>query len=140
MSRQLMPSLTDQRNRYTPVKTQEEIIDEQHKDADDRLLFNIARHIEAHYPGHAWKVGVSHREGIVRISIPLFMGSVNFYVIKISDLKTDPGLKGVTRACGEILERCGIARSGFRESELQSAVQRHPIRGTTYGSPNFDKG
>lgn len=122
------------------ITTHEQLLDEQFKTADDELLLKIARHVETHYPGHGWNIGVSHADGLVRLSIPLFMGSINFYVIKIRELQTDPSLHKVTKACGEILERLNLPRAGFNPAEFVDLVHRSPVgRGSTHGTKTFDK-
>ena len=122
------------------INTHEQILDERFKTVDDELLLKIATHVERQYPGHGWNIGVSHADGLVRLSIPLFMGSINFYVIKIRELQTDPSLNMVTKACGEILERLNLPRSGFHAGDFVDLVNRSPHgRGSTYGTKTFDK-
>ncbi len=130
----------NKRNSNSPsITTHEQILDEQFKAADDELLIKIATHVERNYPGHGWNIGVSHADGLVRINIPLFMGSVRFYVIKIRELQTDPSLLMVTKACGEILERLNLPRSGFSASDFVDLVNNSPVgRGSTYGTKTFD--
>jgi hypothetical protein len=102
--------------------------------ADMHLTRRIAAVVEEHYPGHPWLIEVSHRQGIVRLSIPALMGGQNCYVVHIGALKSDPGMRAIRRGCGEILERYRIPRSGFRPAEFLSAVQARPLFERLHGA------
>lgn len=96
------------------------------KAADLRMARNIGGLLETTYPGHPWFVEVSHAQGVVMISLPALMGQ-NRYVVKLHELKSDPGMKAIVRGCGEILERYRLPRAGFSPTEFQAALRRHPI-------------
>jgi hypothetical protein len=93
--------------------------------ADLALTKKIAAVIQSHYYGHAWAVQVKHEQGIVAINIPLFMGN-NYYTIPLRLLNSDPGLRLVIRACGEILERYNIPRCGWMPDRFVEAVNKIP--------------
>lgn len=93
----------------------------------------IAEAIESWYPGHFWAVKVSHASGVVLISIPALMGMSNQYVIWLRDLKSDPGLKCVMRACGEILERFKMPRSRLSFDDMQCAMEAIPLHRRPHG-------
>lgn len=103
--------------------------------ADLALTKLIADKLQRHYPGHPWLVEVTHKQGIATITIPLFAGSsgTSKYVLHISKLKSDPGLRAVVRAGGEILERLAIPRNAFSESHFMDALNSNPIRRVTSG-------
>lgn len=93
--------------------------------ADLVLTGRVADVIQRHYPGHGWMIQVSHEQGVVMISIPLFMG-YNKYTIYISTINSDPGLRSVVRAGGEILERYGIPRNNFNVDDFLAALEGIP--------------
>jgi hypothetical protein len=101
--------------------------------ADQALAKAVGETLFSHYFTPGWWVEVSHKQGIVKISIPALMGPNDYYVIKIVDLETDPNLKSVMRVGGEIFERYKIPRSGFSNADFEAAISRHPLgyRGLT---------
>lgn len=82
---------------------------------------------EREYPGHPFEFEVNSAQGVVLISIPALMGPVNRYVIHIKDLYGDPSLNRVKEACGELLERYGIARAGYSRDDFAAAVSAKPV-------------
>lgn len=95
--------------------------------ADIALTKQIAAVIEFHYPGHPWFVNVSHEDGIVQISLPALMGPRWKHVVHIWRLKSDPGMRSIVRACGEILERFGLPRNRYSHSDFRAALAQRPI-------------
>lgn len=93
--------------------------------ADLTLTGRVADVIQRHYPGHPWMIEVSHEQGVVMVSIPLFTGR-HKYVIHINTLKTDPALRTVIRAAGEILERYRIPRNRFNVDDFLTALDGIP--------------
>lgn len=91
----------------------EDIASDPYKVADLTLTYQIAETLERHYPAHPWQVAVSHAQGVAMIKLPILMSATQQYVLHISSLKSDPGLKSVVRAGGELLERHNIPRAGF---------------------------
>lgn len=81
---------------------------------DMALAKRIGQTLEMHYPGHPWMVEVNHDQGVVYLSIPIVMPRGRKWVIHIDRLATDPALRQVVMAGGEIMERYNIARSAFR--------------------------
>lgn len=92
--------------------------------ANDRLMRMVADVLLRHYPGHPWGVASEIEHGIVKVSL---MGFVQWpYVIHISTLKNDPGLRSVVEAGGHLLERFRMPRRGFSMADWQSAMKRTP--------------
>jgi hypothetical protein len=84
-----------------------------HAYADIALARKIGETLQYHYGGHPWYVEVEHIHGIAKVSIPSLMGWTSYFVIHLDRLASDPGMKIVVKAGGEILERYRIPRSGF---------------------------
>lgn len=101
--------------------------------ADMALTKRIAGVIEQHYAGHPWHIQVSHEQGIAKIQIPHLMGAVNWYVIPLTLLKSDPTLRLVVRAGGEILERYRIPRQPFGRDDFLKALSSIPIGRRSHG-------
>jgi hypothetical protein len=95
------------------------------KHADKALMLWAKRVIDQHYPGHFWRIEADHAQGILKLQIPAFMG-INWYVVPIDHLKTDPSMRAVVRGCGEILERYNIPRSGLRMDDFMGALEIIP--------------
>ena len=104
-----------------------DIEDDPHVQADLALTHRIAAVLERHYPSHPWMVEVSHAKGCAFISLPIIMKRNEKYVLHISALKTDPALKAVMRAAGEILERHNVPRAGFDLTAFMEARQAGPL-------------
>jgi len=96
-----------------------------YKAADLLLTKNIADIVQRHYANHPWMIEVSHAQGVVMISIPLFMGPRK-YVVHLATLKNDPMMASVLRGCGEILERYNIPRQKFSEGHFLTALSGIP--------------
>lgn len=96
-----------------------------HMAADLLMTGRVADVLQRCYPGHPWMIEVSHKQGVVMISIPLFMGR-HKWVIHINTLKTDPMLRTIMRAGGEVLERYRIPRTGFGLDHFLGALQGIP--------------
>lgn len=98
-----------------------------HLNADLSLARALAELKEREYPGHPFEFEVNSAQGVVLISIPALMGPINRYVIHVRDLYGDPRLERVKRACGELLERYGIARAGYSRDDFAAAVTAKPV-------------
>lgn len=128
-----MPSILPQsRDRFvapkraTYVRPGEGNEHDPHAQADVTLTYRIAGVLERHYPGHPWLVEADTRQGVAMISIPLFMGQ-HKYVLHVAALATDPTLRSVARAGGEILERYRIPRQRFSPADFISARDALPL-------------
>lgn len=119
------PAIHSQRRGFTG-KTMD-IEDDPYVQADLALTTRIAAVLERHYPSHPWMVEVSHAKGCAFLSLPIVMKRNVKYVLHISALKSDPGLKAVMRAAGEILERHNIPRAGFDLTAFMEARQAGPL-------------
>lgn len=88
----------------------------------------IGQVLSANYPGHFWFVEVDSKGKMVHISIPVFMGNARFNQ-RMREVQTDPGMKWVIRAGGEILERWRIPRAKMDPAAVAEAIQTRSIRG-----------
>lgn len=97
---------------------------------DFELSQQIAVKLNQHYPGYMWGVDAVHKTGIVQIQL---MGANMKYGMElhISDINSDPGLRGIVIAGGEILERNGLTRGKFNEDKWRSAPR--DFRGNLVG-------
>lgn len=84
-----------------------------HVAMDLALTKRIADVLEHHYPGHPWMVQVSHAQGIAYIKIPILMGRNSAYILHLDRMASDPTLKCVMRAGGELLEKYKVPRQPF---------------------------
>ncbi len=98
-----------------------------HAGHDLALTKRIAEMLERHYPSHPWMVEVSHAQGVAFISLPIIMRRNQRFVLHTDRLKSDPGLRAVIRAGGEILERHNVPRSGFRLDHFLHARAANPL-------------
>jgi hypothetical protein len=94
--------------------------------ADMRLARNVGAYLETNYPGHPWAVSVQHAQGVLFITIPALLWNYK-YVVHLSDLKGDPGMKAIGRAAGEILERLNLPRSAFSQTQYLDALLSRPL-------------
>lgn len=92
-----------------------------HHARDLALTKRIAETLERHYPSHPWMVEVNHAQGVAFISLPIIMRNNQKYVLHTDKFLSDPGLRSVIRAGGEILERHNVPRSGFRLDDFLRA-------------------
>lgn len=101
-----------------------------HKAADFEMTKRIGQTLAQHYPKICWGVRVDHAQGIAMVQIPELMGATGQYVLKLADLASDPGLKAVVRAGGEILERFRLPRGRLKvdEGAYRLALQNKRVR------------
>lgn len=120
------------KNGFTKQKFQYEAPGEPGVDADPHvardlaLTKRIAAVLEAHYPSHPWMIEVSHAQGVAMISLPIIMRMNQKFVLHTDRLTSDPSLRAVVRAGGEILERHNVPRSGFRLDHFLHARAANP--------------
>lgn len=93
--------------------------------ADIALARRIQATIERHYPAHAFSIQVSSIQGvaILKLLVPgydRFCGQFG-KALKLATLASDPGLKTVIHAAGELLERWGQPRGGFQADRMAEA-------------------
>lgn len=85
-----------------------------------------------HFPGRKWAVAVNSKGGVVNV-FDHFTSFKYGYLLKLKDVYTDPGLKCVMRAGGEILERARIARrdkDGTAPVHIEGVKKHHqPLNG-----------
>lgn len=115
---------TERRVRYDPSGTEG---DDPHAARDLALTKRIAQVLERHYPSHPWMVEVSHAQGVAFISLPIIMRRNQRFVLHTDRLASDPTLRSVVRAGGELLERHNVPRSGFRLDHFLHARAANPM-------------
>lgn len=92
--------------------------------ANARLVKLVGKKLSEAYPGHPWGVQAEIEHGIVRVSL---MGFAQWpYVIHVSTLKNDPGLRSVVEAGGHLLERLKMPRKGFSLADYLTASRAMP--------------
>jgi len=90
------------------------------------------------YPGHAWRTEVvmAKTGGVIKIQLMGLMPSDRWYVVKLSDVLTDPGGKRtVLKGAGELLERYQIPRGKFSIDHWRDALNLIPIKGRGHLDP-----
>jgi hypothetical protein len=102
-------------------------------EANQSLARRMWEVIQLHYPGQPLTTGANHAQGVAMIYFPIFTKWP--YIIKINNLKADPGMRRVVRAAGEILERYRVPRMGFTTSDLVSALDKWQPRYTSSWKP-----
>lgn len=95
--------------------------------ADVELTKKVAAVLQAYHGNVPFMAEVSHRQGLVTISIPTLMGNGACYAVHIKSLHSDPGMKAIRNACGELLERFRLPRSGFSPSDFAIAINSRPL-------------
>lgn len=91
---------------------------------DVGLAKRIGEHLDLTYPGHFFMVKVDSRNGVAQISFPL-MPQGFYYVVHLSRLNADPGMKCITKAGGELLERFFIPRGRYRSDLWSEASTKY---------------
>lgn len=95
---------------------------------------NMAEKLHQHFPNHLWAVTCEGKQGIATIRNLGLSGKYGF-VLHLSRLNNDPGMKCVLRAGGEILERFAIARR-LRPGDVRGAIDQ--LEQMPDGAPIFD--
>jgi hypothetical protein len=85
--------------------------------ANQTIAREVAECLNIHYPCHAWAVTANVETGLVEVYNLKLSGKWGF-IIKIDDMATDPGLRLVIHAGGELLERFNVKRG-----ELTASVE-----------------
>jgi hypothetical protein len=113
------------RSRVFGYDASEHTPDEADRAARDMVAAKrIGEVLEKHYPGHYMRVEVDSEGGIARVIHPLLPPSW-CYVIHLADLKSDPGMRTVMRAGGELLERFNIPRTRYNRDRYREASTKH---------------
>lgn len=97
--------------------------------ADIEMVQRIFKKLHDCYPGHRWEIEYNSDPtgGIVHIINPALNAALNWtnkeygYTLHLSTIFTDPDLKCVMRAGGEILERMRLVR-GFHKGEKELSI------------------
>lgn len=91
--------------------------------ADRRICQQIMFVLHRHYPCHDWMVEADSLAGIAKVRIGGF-SEIYPWVIHLSHLANDPGMRWVVKAGGDYLERLGLSRTGFNAADLASAMRK----------------
>ncbi len=100
---------------------------------DLKMSAEVGEKLHKHYPGWAWAVHANTTGGVVDIWNPALDMKYGFR-LHISDINSDPLLKCVIKAGGEMLERFKMARGKFSLDEWMAAQRNH--RGVLIGDNN----
>ena len=95
--------------------------------AEASLRARIVAVLERHYPGHLWKVHVDVRGNVWNLQLPYPEFTIDHvrswgYQGYVSDFDTDPTLKIIVTGGGEMLERWGLMRRGWRPGDTMRAI------------------
>lgn len=94
---------------------------DQYAAADAALSKRVFATLQQHYPFHTWNVEVNHAGGIVKIRLDVVMPKSRWFVLHIARLASDPGLRSVIRAGGDLLERYNLPRRAFHLDHFLAA-------------------
>jgi hypothetical protein len=81
----------------------------------------------ADYPLYDWKVKVDAIGGVATVQLPRIHHSTIAYIIKMSDLASDPDLRTVKKAGGEMLERFKLVRAKANKAEYTDTIRNRRI-------------
>lgn len=107
----------------------------QHEKHDQQLAERIGLVLHNHYRGHFWKVHVDSAQGVAMIKLAVLMGDTEWFIIKLRDLFSDPDMKCVMRAGGNLLERHKMPRSTIDMGAFLSARTAAHKRGQRFRTP-----
>lgn len=85
----------------------------------------VGQTLEHHYPGQPFEIRVDAKQGVLMIRLNPMMG-LHWHVIHLTTIKSDPALRCVVRAAGEILERYNIPRANFSLDHFLAARESVP--------------
>lgn len=97
------------------------------KAADMRLTKRVAQLLEWHHPGHFFRVTVDHEQRLLLIELPPLLERPHCFNIPLTVIYSDPGLRTVVRAAGEILERFKMPRTRWDTDQYRTAVRAQPF-------------
>jgi len=113
--------------KYENPDLDDEPTDDKHLMQDLSMSKRIAEWKEREFPGHPFEFEVDSGQGVVLVSLPALMGPINRYTVHITDLYGDPGFRRLREACGHILERYKISRTGYSRDDFAAAVSAAPV-------------
>lgn len=91
------------------------------------LAKNMADVLNRAYPDHLWGVTCDGLTGIATVRNLRLSGQWGF-ILKLSEVNSDPTLKCVKLAGGELLERYRLSRSRFKQDEYEGLHVDHAGR------------
>lgn len=86
--------------------------------ADAALMAAMYAKLQEHYPGHHWRTTADHEQGVAAVYLQ-YLDAIKRtagrygYALLIDKLKSDPDMRSVVRAGGELLERFGLPRHRY---------------------------
>lgn len=83
-----------------------------------------------HYPGHQWATSADHATGMAHVKL-LYLDTEGIngrygFQLHLAKLSSDPGMKSVVRAGGELLERYRLKR-GAASAETKLLAREHGL-------------
>lgn len=98
----------------------------------------IGVHVEDKFHGYIFKIGYDSANGIIRISLPDLMPASYGYTVMIAEFDSDPSLKCITRACGELLERHHLPQR-YRADLWREAQQKYAMQARGVFEYEYDR-
>lgn len=99
--------------------------------ADMEVAAAMYHALDAEYPGHQWLTSASHETGMAHVKLlyldKLGKNGVWGFNLHLNTLKSDPTLKSVVRAGGELLERYGLRRDRPANDETRLRSLEHGL-------------
>lgn len=99
--------------------------------ADMEVAAAMYHALEQEYPGHQWLTSASHETGMAHVKL-LYLDKLGKngewgFNIYIDTLKSDPTMRSVVRAGGEMLERYGLPRHRPANDETRLRSLEHGL-------------
>lgn len=108
-----------------PAGPDGEVAFDVHKDYDRWCAARAMAVLKTEYAGHFWAVESDVRNHLIKISIPILMGFMHWYVI---NLRTHELTKAtIIEAGGNILERYGLPRGIFTDAFFDARTQHSKL-------------
>lgn len=103
--------------------------------ADMGMAKQVFDVLHRHYPEHPWGVNANVAGGIVSINLmyPDHLANRRSwgYALRIAEFSTDPMLRAVVTAGGEMLERWDLARARRKDDSFQRAKAHGLYKGAS---------
>ena len=107
---------------------------------DAMLAKKIGERLELDYPGHYFLTEVMRDQGVAVIRHPLLPAKMGV-VIHMKTLASDPALRSVMRAGGEVLERFNIDRGRYNRDNYRAVAEaKQSVRFGTKRIVDFSTG
>lgn len=101
-----------------------------HAPRDLEVAAAIHAKLNEHYPGHQWATSADHATGMASVRL-LYLDTLGIngkygFQLHLKQLASDPGMKAVVRAGGELLERYRLRR-GAANDETKLLANEHGL-------------